>query len=37
MIEIANRNDFLIGGLLDYSHFNTHYRLIAMDLDLRKQ
>lgn len=37
IIEIANGNDFLSGGLLGYSHFNKHNRLIAMDLDLRKQ
>ena len=37
IIEIANGNDFLSGGLLDYSHFNRHYRVMAMGLDLSKQ
>ena len=34
---IGKGEEYTIGSLLDYYHFNKHYKLIAVDLSKQKE
>ena len=36
-VKIGNREDYTTGSLLDYNHFNKHYKLVAVDLSKQKE
>ena len=36
-VMIGNGEDYTTGSLLDYNHFNKHYKLVAVDLSKQKE
>ena len=36
-IATGQRDDYTIGGLLDYQYFKDHYNLVAIDLSKQKE